>query len=136
MGPDMGRFTEAEDAAMDAPSPSTEAGHTYFGYLGATFSFVSDLRLVADHFDELETELVREQLGVEGARQPGRAAATLAQFWWVLDDMLLVRVLDNYLSYLSEISPPSSPSVRKCCAQATQRLPSTRCYDTRRCQHS
>ncbi len=103
MGPDMGRFTEAEDAAMDAPSPSTEAGHTYCGYLGATFSFVSDLRLVDDHFDELETELVREQLGVEGARQPGRAAATLAQFWWVLDDMLLVRVLDNYLSYLSEI---------------------------------
>ena len=78
------------------------AGARYFGHLGSTFWFVSGVRLVADGYDELHADRNRELHGIEARPPVGPAAATIEQQWWVLNDMLLARVVDNYLTFLSQ----------------------------------
>ena len=65
LGPEVGRFTKEEEEALQASLPYTMAGARYFGHLGSTLWFVSDVRLVADHYDEVEARLNRELCGIE-----------------------------------------------------------------------
>ena len=75
MGPEIRRHTQEEDEAMLSSSPCRMSGARYFGHLGSTLSFVSDVRLVADSYDELHAERNREQHGIETQPPVGSSGA-------------------------------------------------------------